>query len=158
MHTDGPKAYSFRCVAAVVCLFPLLVPRSSPSPPQLPSLLFLSCFFSRCLTATLPQLRLKVLSTSAFTCPSLHHTLLFFSIFSVSICRAFFPRSLPSIFSCLVTGNIFFHCSPRAVSLAHRTCDLFKNRFFFFFFGFSIFCLLFLFCFAAALHMHRPFT
>lgn len=144
----------FSSFLAIVPFVPSLSSSQSLSPSQ--SLLFLSCFFS-----SLPHCNLA--STSAQN--ALHFcfylplfAILFFFIFPLPFAMHFFHAASPSIFSCLVTGNIFLQ--PRAVLLARHTCDLFKNRFPFFLFSifFFVFFFVFLFCFSAAIHMHRPST
>lgn len=132
----------FSSFLAIVPFVPSLSSSQSLSPSQ--SLLFLSCFFS-----SLPHCNLA--STSAQN--ALHFcfylplfAILFFFIFPLPFAMHFFHAASPSIFSCLVTGNIFLQ--PRAVLLARHTCDLFKNRFPFFLL--SIFLSFFSLCFCFA--------
>lgn len=157
MHTDGPiLILSFVCSHSSS-----LVPRSLPSP----SLLFLSSFFF-----SLPHCNLASTSTQSalhfcfylpLFAPFSSLLLFFFAFFPFPFAVHFFHASSPSIFSCLVTGNIFSHyLVPSRLHAALVTCS--KTDFFFFFLGSPIFCSMFLFCFsgcsphAAPLHVTEP--
>lgn len=144
----------FSSFLAIVPFVPSLSSSQSLSPSQ--SLLFLSCFFS-----SLPHCNLA--STSAQN--ALHFcfylplfAILFFFIFPLPFAMHFFHAASPSIFSCLVTGNIFFTASCRLACTPHLWPVQKQISFFFCFPFFVVFFFVFLFCFSAAIHMHRPST
>lgn len=91
------------------------VPSLSSSPSQ--SLLFLSCFFYPATTLqpclNFGSKRSPLLLLLAPLCNTL------FFIFSLPFAMHFFHAASPSIFSCLVTGNIFFAASCRLACTPH---------------------------------------
>lgn len=134
----------FSSFLAIVPFVPSLSSSQSLSPSQ--SLLFLSCFFS-----SLPQCNLA--STSAQN--ALHFcfylplfAILFFFIFPLPFAMHFFHAASPSIFSCLVTGSIFFYSlMPSCLHATLVTCSKTDFLFFCFPFFFSFFSLCFCFVF-----------